>query len=353
MFPIPETELSSRQSELSITCMSGIRQNGILPATFKALSFSKVRVMSNPLQSPIAAFPAGDIDDAEGLHRQLAHWNHRRLAPGVPAAGWRDELREEARMRRLEGAWIESFRAEVVAQAQAAPRDVDGFTAWFEGLAATGPGQHDPLFPWLARHAGPDAMNWFLTQEAAGEAGFDDLVAMAQVKLPAEAKLELARNYWDEMGRGNAGGMHGPMLDRAVRELALTPTIDGTLWPSLALANTLTAFSTTRRYAWHAVGALGVVELTAPGRVARVAEGLKRLGYPPVTRKYFELHALLDVKHAQDWIANVLRPLVAEDPGRAPMLAEGALMRLTCGARCFEAYRVHLWSARALRLAAE
>jgi len=300
----------------------------------------------------LPAFSAGELCDLEGLHRQLAHWNHRRLAPGAPAADWQETLREEARMRWLEGAWIESFRAEVVDQANAAPRDVEGFVAWFEGLAGVGPGQHDPLFAWLARHAGPDEMKWFLTQEAAGEAGFDDLVAMAQVKLPTEAKLELARNYWDEMGRGNAGGMHGPMLERAVRELQLAPTIDSTLWPSLALANTLTAFSTTRRYAWHAVGALGVVELTAPGRVTLVGQGLKRLGFPPVVRKYFDLHAALDVKHAEDWIANVLRPLVSEDPSRAPLLAEGALMRLTCGARCFDAYRAHLWSGSA-RMAAE
>jgi hypothetical protein len=143
------------------------------------------------------------------------------------------------------------------------------------------------------------------------------------------------------------------MLDRAVKELALTPTIDGTVWQSLALANTLTAFSTTRRYAWHAVGALGVVELTAPGRVSLVGKGLKRLGFPPVVRKYFDLHAMLDIKHAEDWIANVLRPLVAEDPGRAPLLAEGALVRLACGARCFDVYRKHLWSRAAHHIAAE
>jgi hypothetical protein len=298
-------------------------------------------------------FSAADIAEVEALHRRLAHWNRKRLAPGAPVADWRAELREEARMRRLEGALIERFRAEIIQRAQAAPRDVDGFAAWFEALEQTGPGQHDPLFSWLARDAGPDEMIWFLTQEAAGEAGFDDLVALAQVKLPLTAKLEMARNYWDEMGRGNEGGMHGPMLDRAVRELDLKPTIDTTAWQSLALANTLTAFSTTRRYAWHAVGALGVVELTAPGRVAQVAKGLKRLGYPPAVRKYFELHAVLDVKHAEDWIANVLRPLVSEDPSRAPLLAEGALMRLACGARCFDAYRAHLWSAASMRMAAE
>ena len=256
-------------------------------------------------------------------------------------------------MRWLEGVWVENLREEVAEQAAAAPTDVDEFVAWFEALKHDGPGQGDRLFDWLATAATLDDMKWFLTQEAAGEAGFDDLVALAQIKAPTTAKLELARNYWDEMGRGNEGGMHGPMLERAVEALQLKPSIEGTVWPSLALANTLTAFATTRRYAWHAIGALGVVELTAPTRVSRVAEGLKRLQAPPVVRKYFELHAVLDVKHAEDWIANVLRPLVSQDPSRARHLAEGALIRLKCGAMCFEAYRSQLWSTTPFQMAAE
>lgn len=276
-----------------------------------------------------------------GLHRALAHWNHRRLSPAAPHDQWEEDLEEEHRMRLLEGRWIETLRRQVRAEAAKAPTDVDGFTEWFVALKASGPGQGDPLFGWLAEEATAEQMNWFLTQEAAGEAGFDDLVALAQVKLPTEAKLELARNYWDEMGRGNEKGMHGPMLESAVQTLDLKPTIEGTVWESLALANTLTAFSTTRRYAWHAVGALGVVELTAPTRVSLVGRGLKRLDHPPVVRKYFDLHAALDVKHADDWIANCLRPLVSQMPGVARYLAEGALIRLICGLRCFEAYRAH------------
>lgn len=293
------------------------------------------------------------ICDPVGVHQQLAHWNRERLAPSEPSCDWEARLRDEARMRWLEGVWIESLREEVAQSASEAPSDVEGFVAWFENLKVAGPGQGDPLFDWLAREAGLEDMKWFLTQEAAGEAGFDDLVALAQVKAPTNAKLELARNYWDEMGRGNEGGMHGPMLERAVQSLELTPTIEGTEWQSLALANTLTALATTRRYAWHAIGALGVVELTAPTRVSRVAAGLKRLNTPPVVRKYFELHAVLDIKHAEDWIAHVLRPLVSEDPARARYLAEGALIRLSCGARCFEAYRAHLWSRPVHRMAAQ
>ncbi len=170
---------------------------------------------------------------------------------------------------------------------------------------------------------------------------------MTQVKLPTAPKLELARNYWDEMGRGCEGGMHGPMLERTTQGLDLRPSIEATLWQSLALANTMTAFATTRRYAYHSVGALGVVELTAPTRVAKVAQGLKRLGVEPKLRKYFDLHAVLDVKHSEDWNREAIQPLVAENPGCARYFAEGALMRLLCGARCFEAYREALWATDA------
>lgn len=246
-------------------------------------------------------------------------------------------------MLRLEGLFIETLRDEVAEEAAAAPTDADGFIAWFEGLEASGPGQHDPLFTWLAAEAELEDMRWFLRQEAAGEAGFDDLVALTQVKLPPLPKLELARNYWDEMGRGNIKGMHGPMLDVLVERLELNPQIETTVPESLAMANAMTAMATARRYAWHSVGALGVIELTAPGRAACVAKGLRRLGFTGKERHYFDLHAVLDVKHSVEWNREALRPLVEEDPRRATAIAEGALIRLNCGARCFARYREELW----------
>ena len=295
-----------------------------------------------------------EFPDAEALHQGLARWNHRRLAVGVPHPDWTAELSESHRMLRLEGAFIEAFRAQVAPMVADVPTNVDGFIAWFEGLKDHGPGQWDPLFAWLEAEADLNQLKWFLTQEAAGEAGFDDMVAMTQVKLPARPKMELARNYWDEMGRGNEAGMHGPMLDRTVKGLELTPSIEGTCWESLALANTMTAFATTRRYTYQSIGALGVVELTAPTRVAAVAEGLKRVGATPEQRKYFQLHAVLDVEHSRAWNAEALAPLVSETPACARYIAEGAIMRLLCGEQCFDTYRGHLWAhAHPLVYAAE
>jgi hypothetical protein len=222
------------------------------------------------------------------------------------------------------------------------PHDAEKFRAWFEDLKKTGPGQGDFLFPWLAAKADLDQMRWFLTQEAAGEAGFDDLVAMTQVKLPPQPKLELARNYWDEMGQGNSTAVHGLLLSRVSIRLDLQPAIGTTLWESLALANLMTALAANRRYAYLSVGALGVVEMTAPGRVSQVNEGLKRLGVSGEVRQYFALHATLDVRHSEAWNREVILPLIHQDPRIARLIAEGALLRLSFGARCYERYRQEL-----------
>jgi Iron-containing redox enzyme len=277
--------------------------------------------------------------DEQHLHLRLAKDAQRRLRPGLPddpPAGDAAELRE------IEAAFVLQERAAVADLAAEAPADAEGFVAWFESLKEKGPGQGDALFPWLAECATLEQMRWFLRQEVAGEAGFDDLVALAQVRMPVRAKLELARNYWDEMGRGRAPAMHGSLLADLARALGAEAVLEGTVWESLALANLLVALAFDRRLAFHCIGALGAIELTAPGRVAQVDRGLARLGVPRQARRYFSLHATLDVQHSAAWNREVLAPLVAEDRRRARAIAEGALMRLRAGARCYSRYRSEL-----------
>ena len=276
------------------------------------------------------------------LHRRLAAFNARRFAPALPDPDWERAIADDAAMLIEEGHELERRRARVADRAAEAPRDADGFVAWFAGLEHDGPGQGDPLFPWLAETATRDEMRWFLAQEVAGEAGFEDLAALTQVRMPQRPKLEIARNYWDEMGRGNPKGMHGPLLETLARRLGLEPLVETTVWESLALANVMAGLAASRRYAYQSVGALGIIEQTAPSRAILVARGLKRLGVPAADRHYFDLHAILDVKHAAAWNAEAIHPLVAADPSVAPAIAEGALMRLECGAACFDRYRHEL-----------
>jgi hypothetical protein len=279
------------------------------------------------------------IDYERDLQFRLNRLNSLRLNPTLPSPHWKDQLAEIAGLSVIEGEFLEHSRQEVAARAAEAPTDPAKFIGWFEALKDGGPGQQDPLFPWLAEECSMEQMKWFLTQEVAGEAGFEDLTALTQLKLPVRPKLELARNYWDEMGRGNPKAMHGPLLAALADHLELNPLPETIVTEALALANTMAGLAANRRYAYHSVGALGVIEMTAPGRSAATSAGLKRLGVRAGNRHYFALHAILDIKHSIAWNSEAIEPLVTENPEIATAIAEGALMRLQCGARCFERYR--------------
>jgi hypothetical protein len=273
------------------------------------------------------------------FHTALTRYNAQRLQPRLPEESTNDDLAREHAVARAEIEFIEAQQRELAHLTRDIPEDVNDFIDWFERLKENGPGQGDPLFPWLAEKATVEQMKWFLLQEVAGEAGFEDLLAMTQVQMSVQAKLEMARNYWDEMGRGREKGMHGPMLERLASYFQLAPKPATVVPESLALGNTMVALARHRRYAYHSVGALGVIEMTAPTRAGHVDRGLRRLGIPGKKRQYFAVHAILDVKHSEEWNREVLRPLVAEDPRRARAIGEGAVMRLWHGARSFARYR--------------
>jgi hypothetical protein len=286
------------------------------------------------------------------LQAALCELNRSRLVPAPPTSDARGELEREHTRRMLELDFLERELAAVRARAREAPSTSAEFVAWFCALESDGPGQGDPVFCWLAESATLDEMRWFLSQEISGEAGFEDLIAWTQLRMPEQVKLELARNYWDELGRGRARGMHGPMLHRLALELRLGEPPVPIVWEALALANTMIGLAANRRYAYQSLGALGVIELTAPGRASLVNDGLRRCGVPAHARQYYALHATLDRKHSETWNREILRALIRDQPEVAPWLAEGALARLEAGRRCFERYRRELGVAASLGKAA-
>jgi hypothetical protein len=99
------------------------------------------------------------------------------------------------------------------------------------------------------------------------------------------------------------------------------------------------ALAGSRRYAFQSIGALGAIEMTAPGRVVRVDRGLARLGVASRARQYYKIHATLDRKHSASWNREIIASLVRIDPANARPIAEGALLRLICGARSYVRYR--------------
>ena len=85
-----------------------------------------------------------------------------------------------------------------------------------------------------------------------------------------------------------------------------------------------------------------MVKLTSPGRAECVNRGLRRLGVGGEAWT----DSALDRERSASWAAEVLGPLVDEDPDRAPFVAEGAYLRLRAGARCDRRYRSELGVSR-------
>ena len=98
----------------------------------------------------------------ERFQTELSKYNGQQLGPRFPHQAWRDELKTYAEVLRAEGEYIEAVRDEISPLLADVPSDVDDFIDWFEDLKETGPGQGDPLFPWLAEAATRDDMLWFL-----------------------------------------------------------------------------------------------------------------------------------------------------------------------------------------------
>jgi hypothetical protein len=117
------------------------------------------------------------------FQRELTKYNHCRFDGGFPEAGWQDAIAFQARVMIAEGEFLEAVRTAIRPLARNIPEDPETFIRWYEQLKIDGPGQGDALFPWLATVATRQQMHWFLLQEVAGEAGFEDLLAVTQVKM--------------------------------------------------------------------------------------------------------------------------------------------------------------------------
>ncbi|HET9770430.1 MAG TPA: iron-containing redox enzyme family protein [Acidimicrobiia bacterium] len=166
------------------------------------------------------------------------------------------------------------------------------------------------VYRYVAEDAGPGELLEFLTLEGGPDGGFDDLVAACQIGLGGEPKLEMARNYWDEMGNGELTAIHTELHRRLSRALGIT-AVPRSEQPLEALERSVlgSLLATNRGLQPEMVGALGLIELQAGPRCRKVLEGLRRIGAPDDALPFYEVHAAVDPKHGKDWVDNVVAPL--------------------------------------------
>ncbi len=195
-------------------------------------------------------------------------------------------------------------------------------------------------YKWLARNAGWGEVVHFLALEGGPDGGFDDLIAVCQIGLAGSAKLELGKNFWDEMGTGNPDGVHTVLHERLIEAIDM-PRIPREEQPVEALERTaLNGLLGTNRWLQpEMIGALGLLELQAGPRCRMVLQAFDRLGAPQDAYPFYVEHAEVDPIHGKDWMEKAIVPLVAERPEWGPRMVKGAWWRSTTNLGFFEEVR--------------
>lgn len=290
----------------------------------------------------------GDGDAAAELEAQRFLYEvyaRRILPPWSPH--WRDYTDPVivAAHRRVGDAWLARDN-ELYGAGLEVPNTPAGFGRWATEVCEThASGVTHPLFDFLAERATFEQLRDFLGQETPFDIHFGDLVALLLPGIHGGQKIELAGNFWDEMGNGQLAGVHRQLrLDMMARvgvpaEDYLT-NVDGCWVEELRMANMYFQTSSDRRLAPQAIGMLQATELVVPGRLERQIDGWRRVGLTDGEMKYVLEHVTVDVAHAEGWLNHVIAPLAAMRPDLLPEVGIGIMRRLDCAlAVCDRAMR--------------
>ena len=192
------------------------------------------------------------------------------------------------------------------------------------------------IYEWVRDAASWPALVEYLAWEGGPDAGFDDYVALAQVGIRGGPKVALARNYWDELGRGRLDEVHTVLHDRLVDATAMPriprPGLPVPALERLAIGGML---ATDRARQAEALGAFGLLELQAGPRCRSVVRALRRLDAPAGAYPFYEEHAQADPHHGRAWLAEVIAPLARAHPGWGERMIMGARWRSEVNRRFF------------------
>lgn len=213
------------------------------------------------------------------------------------------------------------------------PTDPREFGSWYGRLHRQHRLDVSEFFEYLSERASPEALAFYIGLEEQVDGRFDDVIALTQLGMSGDMKLALAENYWDEMGLGKADDMHTVMFARSTsytNSLLARSGIDmsSSVTPeALKNGNLLLMYALRRRYAPRLLGALTILEHTAPYRFAKTVKGLRRIGATEEAIHYHELHVTVDANHGKQLIERVLTPVIERGTNVLKEVCIGCLIR--------------------------
>lgn len=188
----------------------------------------------------------------------------------------------------------------------------------------------DDVFDWIDEQDGPS-----LARHVHRDADRDQVVDLLRVRsiyhlkesdpvawlvprLGVRAKAALMELQYDEYGDGDPNRLHHHLYAEGMVASGLEPSyaahIDVVPVEALEQNNALSLFGLHRRLRGAALGHLAAFEATSSLPSRRMAEGLRRLGFPEEMAAYYDEHVEADAVHEQLAVRTICAALLDEEP---------------------------------------
>lgn len=216
------------------------------------------------------------------------------------------------------------------------PANPDSFVRLLKDQVREHPANRHPFYiDYLPRRADVDDIRYYLAQETALDPRFDDFIALMQLGCDPQQKMELASNYWDEMGNGDQSRVHTRMFTTAMNEVGATDDYvsRNRLVGTLVCGNLSAALAVNPRFYYRSIGSFAVTEFLFPRRCAQLLEAWQRNDLPKRSGEYHKEHIGIDARHASGFFRNVIKPELAKDPASGVDIYWGAIARMNSSGR--------------------
>ncbi|MBD2247489.1 iron-containing redox enzyme family protein [Nostoc sp. FACHB-888] len=233
----------------------------------------------------------------------------------------------------FEESWYEAERLKHEPKLQSLPQ-VEDFPSWVQDYASNHYSNDlHPIFPFLAKEASLGQMREFFFQETPLEMLFGDIVGLMLPGLYGLPKMELVRNYWDEVGCGVDNRVHRNLRSQLMQYLGIPADAyishaDLLICEELELINLYLGLAVNRKKLAQLIGVMLTTELVIPGQFNYLIKGWKRLGISDEMLAYHLEHTTVDEVHAQDLLYRIVMPILKDAPHLMNDIVMGVSRRL-------------------------
>ncbi len=242
-------------------------------------------------------------------------------------------------LKKWESGWISNSKLDV----NSIPNDPKEFARWLRRYCSNHKLFEHPILDVLKKGSIETFKNYFYYGSMLDTPQVE-LYARATVGLPDESpRIEISKNYWDEMGLGEKSECHGVWSEKFLSDIGLLENPDS--WevhfykiPEKCLERFIVAqYVTLYRKNWlESIGHLGATEIYDPILNVKITQLGRNFGFSDNTLKYFIEHVKVDAIHSRDWLNKVVIPLCQEDNSLRIGIARGAEMNLEAHYRAFD-----------------